>query len=63
MKRYEKIFKSFKEFDWTLINKIRNFWKFSYFHRHLYLQFILFKGEFTTFNSYASYIGELSDKN
>jgi hypothetical protein len=62
MKRYGDVFHAFQEFDWTLINKIRNFWRFSYFHRHLYLQYIL-KKELTKFSSYVSYIGELKDKN
>jgi len=62
MKRYEQVFKVYQDFDWTLINKIRNFWKFSYFNRHLYLQCVL-KNNITTFNSYVSYIGELKDKN
>lgn len=53
---------SHKEYDWALINKIRNFWKKSYLNRQLYLQ-IMIKSDFITFNSYANYIGQLKDKN
>ena len=61
MERYEPVLNEFREYDWTLINKIRNFWKKSFLHRQMYLQLII-KREFTTFNSYVNYIGKLENR-
>ena len=52
---------AFQEWDWTLINKIRNFWKKSYLNRQTYIQLIINKS-FITYNSYVGYIGQLKDK-
>lgn len=64
MERYREVFEKFeKDYDWTLITKIRNFWVNSLFHRILYLSFIIQKN-YCKFDSYVKYIGKLesSDK-
>ena len=62
IERYKDVLLSHQEYDWTLINKIRNFWKKSYLNRQLYLQMMI-KNEYLAFNSYVNYIGQLKDKN
>jgi hypothetical protein len=59
--RYHEILVKFGEWDWDLINKIRNFFRNSIFHRLLYLRFLL-KREVISFASYVNYVGSLKDK-
>jgi hypothetical protein len=58
--RYQEIFLHFKEYDWDLINKIRNFFRSSFFHRLLYLKFLIQK-QVLAFSSYINYVGSSSD--
>jgi hypothetical protein len=51
----------FSEWDWDLINKIRNFFRNSIFHRLLYLRFLI-RREVISFSSYIKYVGSLKDK-
>ena len=62
IERYKDVLMDHKEYDWTLINKIRNFWKKSYLNRQLYLQ-LMIKQEYVAFGSYVNYIAQLKDKN
>jgi hypothetical protein len=51
----------FGEWDWDLINKIRNFFRNSFFHRLLYLRFLI-RREVIGFASYVNYVGSLKNK-
>lgn len=59
MARYEGVFdKNKKEHDWTLVTKIRTFWRKSLFHRLLYLCFVI-ESNYLDFGSYVKYISKV----
>jgi hypothetical protein len=59
--RYSSILTKFAEWDWDLINKVRNFFRNSFFHRLLYLRFMI-TNKYLSFPSYINYVGGLKNK-
>jgi hypothetical protein len=59
--RYHSTLTHFKDYDWDLINKIRNFFRNSFFHRLLYLKLLIHR-QVLAFPSYINYVGELKGK-
>lgn len=59
--RYSLILGKYNEWDWDLINKIRNFFRNSFFHRLLYFRFMIGK-KYLSFSSYIKYVGGLTGK-
>ena len=59
--RYSSILNKFKDWDWDLVNKIRNFFRNSFFHRLMYLKFMI-NQNYLSFSSYINYVGGLKDK-
>ena len=59
--RYHYVLVHFKEHDWDLINKIRNFFKNSFLRRLHYLRFMISRGALS-FASYINYVGQLRGK-
>lgn len=63
MNRYKGVFEKYqKDYDWTLITKIRTFWKHSLFHRILYLSYIIQK-KYCKYDSYVKYISKVGSEN
>ena len=58
-KRYENVFNHFKkDYDWILIDKVRNFWGDSFSNRVLYLKEIICR-DHVDFKSYVKYVSQL----
>lgn len=59
--RYCDLFLHCKDYDWTLINKIRNYFRNSLFHRLQYLRNFIARG-LLTYSRYVQYVGGLANK-
>ena len=63
MARYQGVFEKNKtDHDWTLVTKIRTFWRKSLFHRILYLCFMI-DNKYLEYGSYVKYISKVQCEN